>query len=75
MTKGMVVAPQPEAAETGMDILGDGGHVVDAAVAASLVQTAVDPQIVKNILIKSPGVCLEIFVASSNEPPKPCWNG
>ena len=44
MTKGMVVAPQPEAAETGLDILRDGGNVVDAAVAAALVQTAVDPQ-------------------------------
>ena len=29
MTKGMVVAPQPEAAETGLDILRDGGNVVD----------------------------------------------
>ena len=44
MTKGMVVAPQPEAAETGLDILRDGGNVVDAAVGAALVQTAVDPQ-------------------------------
>ena len=44
MTKGMVVAPQPEAAETGLDILRDGGNVVDAAIGAALVQTAVDPQ-------------------------------
>ena len=44
MTKGMVVAPQPEAAETGLDILKDGGNVVDAAIGAALVQTAVDPQ-------------------------------
>ena len=44
MTKGMVVAPQPEAVETGLDILLDGGNVVDAAVGAALVQTAVDPQ-------------------------------
>ena len=40
---GMVVAPQPEAAEAGADILRAGGNAVDAAVAAALVQTVVDP--------------------------------
>ncbi|MEM7188348.1 MAG: gamma-glutamyltransferase [Pseudomonadota bacterium] len=40
----MVSAPQPEAAETGIDVLEAGGNVVDAAIAAALVQTAVDPQ-------------------------------
>ncbi|NNF79110.1 MAG: gamma-glutamyltransferase family protein [Rhizobiales bacterium] len=40
----MVSAPQPEAVETGLDILRDGGNVVDAAIGAALVQTAVDPQ-------------------------------
>ena len=44
MTKGMVVAPQPEAVEAGLDILRDSGNVVDAAVGGALVQTAVDPQ-------------------------------
>lgn len=44
MTQGMVSAPQPEAVEAGLDILRDGGNVVDAAIAAALVQTAVDPQ-------------------------------
>ncbi|HWS75019.1 MAG TPA: gamma-glutamyltransferase family protein [Quisquiliibacterium sp.] len=40
----MVSAPQPEAVEAGLDILASGGNVVDAAVGAALVQTAVDPQ-------------------------------
>ncbi|MDE0943148.1 MAG: gamma-glutamyltransferase [Alphaproteobacteria bacterium] len=44
MTKGMVSAPQPEAVEAGLDILQDGGNVIDAAIGAALVQTAVDPQ-------------------------------
>ena len=44
MTHGMVSAPQPEAVEAGLDILKECGDVVDAADAAALVQTAVDPQ-------------------------------
>src|SRR3978361_1333569 len=44
MTHAMISAPQPEAAEAGADILRAGGNVVDAAVGAALVQTAVDPQ-------------------------------
>ncbi len=44
MTQGMVSAPQPEAVEAGLDVLRAGGNVVDAAIAAALVQTAVDPQ-------------------------------
>ncbi len=42
--RGMVSAPQPEAVEAGLDVLADGGNVVDAAIGAALVQTAVDPQ-------------------------------
>lgn len=41
--KGIVTAPQPEAAEAGADVLREGGNAVDAAVACALVQTAVDP--------------------------------
>lgn len=44
MIRGMVSAPQPEAVEAGLDTLAAGGNVVDAAIAAALVQTAVDPQ-------------------------------
>ena len=44
MTHGMVSAAQPEAAEAGADILRAGSNVVDAAIGAALVQTAVDPQ-------------------------------
>ncbi len=41
--RGIVTAPQPEAAEAGADILRAGGNAVDAAVATALVQTVVDP--------------------------------
>lgn len=44
MSNAMVSAPQPEAVEAGLDALKAGGSVVDAAIAAALVQTAVDPQ-------------------------------
>ena len=44
MTHGMVSAAQPEAVEAGLDILRGDGNVVDAAIGAALVQTAVDPQ-------------------------------
>lgn len=40
---GMVVCPQPEAAESGVEILRAGGNAVDAAVACALAQTVVDP--------------------------------
>lgn len=42
--RAMVSAAQPEAVEAGLDVLAAGGNVVDAAVAAALVQAAVDPQ-------------------------------
>ncbi|MFK7944095.1 MAG: gamma-glutamyltransferase family protein [Paracoccaceae bacterium] len=42
--RAMVSAPQPEAVEAGLDVLSDGGNVIDAAITAALVQTAVDPQ-------------------------------
>ena len=41
--KGMVVCPQPEAAEAGVEILRAGGNAVDAAIACALAQTVVDP--------------------------------
>lgn len=44
MSQAMVSAPQPEAVEAGLDVLASGGNVVDAAIAAGLVQTVVDPQ-------------------------------
>lgn len=39
----MVVAPQPEAAEAGAEVLAQGGNAVDAAVAAAFVQGVADP--------------------------------
>lgn len=44
MTQGMISAPQPEAVEAGLDIFKAGGNVMDAAIAAAMVQTVVDPQ-------------------------------
>ena len=41
--KGMVVAPQPVAAEEGVMVLKNGGNAVDAAVTAAFVQGVVDP--------------------------------
>jgi len=44
MSKGMIVAPQPEAVEAGAIVLKNGGNAVDAAITCALVQTVVDPQ-------------------------------
>ena len=44
MTKAMISAPQPEAVEAGLEVLKNGGNIMDATVCAALVQTAVDPQ-------------------------------
>ena len=44
MTKGMISAPQPEAVEAGLEVLNNGGNILDATVCSALVQTAVDPQ-------------------------------
>jgi gamma-glutamyltranspeptidase/glutathione hydrolase len=41
--RGVVVAPQPPAAEAGADVLRAGGNAFDAAVAAAFVQAATDP--------------------------------
>jgi gamma-glutamyltranspeptidase / glutathione hydrolase len=43
MTRGMIVAPQPEAVEAGAEMLRRGGNAVDAAIACALVQGVVDP--------------------------------
>lgn len=40
---GMITAPQPEAAEAGLEILRAGGNAVDAAIATAFVQGVVDP--------------------------------
>lgn len=39
----MVVSPQPEATEAGVEILRSGGNAADAAIACALVQGVVDP--------------------------------
>ncbi len=41
--RGVVVAPQPQAAEAGAEVLRSGGNAFDAAVAAAFVQAATDP--------------------------------
>jgi gamma-glutamyltranspeptidase/glutathione hydrolase len=42
--RSFVSTPQPEASETGAEILAKGGNAVDAAIATALVQGVVDPQ-------------------------------
>jgi len=42
--KGMVVAPQPRAAEEGARILEQGGNAIDAAIATAFTQAIFDPQ-------------------------------
>ncbi|WP_455185454.1 gamma-glutamyltransferase [Azospirillum palustre] len=44
MGEAMIVAPQPEAAEAGAEVLERGGNAVDAAIACAFVQGVVDPQ-------------------------------
>ncbi len=39
----MIVAPQPEAANAGTEVLANGGNAMDAALACALVQGVVDP--------------------------------
>lgn len=43
ISRSMVVAPQPEAAEAAADILDAGGNAIDAAIACAFVQGVVDP--------------------------------
>ncbi|MBR0643042.1 gamma-glutamyltransferase [Roseomonas hellenica] len=42
--RGMVVAPQPESVEAGVEVLRHGGNAVDAAIACAFSQGVVDPQ-------------------------------
>ena len=44
MTRGMAVAPQPQALEAGALALERGGNTVDAAIACALVQSAAHPR-------------------------------
>ena len=43
MSEAMISAPQPEAAEAGVEIMRAGGNAVDAAIGCALVQGVVDP--------------------------------
>ena len=43
MTKGIVVCPQPRAADVGADVLTRGGTAFDAAIATAFAQMVVDP--------------------------------
>ena len=43
MKNGMIVCPQPEAAEAGAEVLERGGNAIDAAVACAFMQGVVDP--------------------------------
>jgi gamma-glutamyltranspeptidase len=40
---GVIVAPQPPAVDVGAEILAQGGHAIDAVVAAAFMQMVVDP--------------------------------
>lgn len=63
MTHGMVTAPQPEAVDAGLEVLKSGGNVMDAAIAAALVQTVVDPQMCGVAGFGS----MQIYVAETGE--------
>ncbi|MBV9569563.1 MAG: gamma-glutamyltransferase [Hyphomicrobiales bacterium] len=41
--RAMIVAPQPEAVEAGLQVLGAGGNALDAVIACALTQGVVDP--------------------------------
>jgi len=43
MKNAMIVAPQPEAAEAGAEVLERGGNAIDAAIACAFMQGVVDP--------------------------------
>ncbi len=61
--RGAVVAPQPEAAEAGWEVLRDGGNAFDAAVTVALVQCVVDPV---NTSLGGSG-CAVFFAASTGK--------
>ncbi len=61
--RGVVVAPQPRAAEVGAQVLEAGGNVVDAAIATAFMQMVVDPF---NCGIGGMGTC-QVFLADRNE--------
>ena len=63
MTHGMIAAPQPEAVDTGLEVLKAGGNVMDAAIAAALVQTVVDPQMCGVAGFGS----MQVYTAATNE--------
>jgi len=42
--RGMIVCPQPAAAEAGLEVLRRGGNAVDAAVTTAFCQGVIDPQ-------------------------------
>jgi gamma-glutamyltranspeptidase / glutathione hydrolase len=63
MTHGMVSAPQPETVDAGLDVFKAGGNVMDAAIAAALVQTVVDPQMCGVAGFGS----MQIFTAAAGE--------
>ncbi|MDP2871985.1 MAG: gamma-glutamyltransferase [Bacillota bacterium] len=67
---GIVVAPQPPAAEVGAEVLSAGGNAVDGAVAAVLMQAAADPFMcgiggfgVAQVFVKETGdnLCVDFF--------------
>ena len=61
MTRGMIVAPQPEAVEAGAMVLKEGGNAIDAGIACAFVQGVVDPQMTGS---PGSGVCRRTCRAS-----------
>lgn len=57
MPDAMISAPQPEAAEAGIEIMRAGGNAMDAAIACALVQGVIDPLMCGIAGFGSMGVC------------------
>jgi gamma-glutamyltranspeptidase / glutathione hydrolase len=79
----MIVAPQPQAAEIGLDVMRRGGNAVDAAVTCAFVQGVMDPQMCGIggcgvMLVHSPlhgDALLEFYATAGSRAREDQWEG